>query len=120
MGSLAYVKFVLSLLVRPLRTWFELGGRLERIEDELARQTARSDEQLERIRDDLSAFTTAQSQVTVELQKRMLQAERLQSERLATMDRAVQERIDEWARQLSGQINQLYLSVSGSPARTGR
>lgn len=111
----AYAKAFLVWLWRGLRAWFEVGRRLRQIEQDLQGQVISNRQELKHLQDTVSEAAASERSGFEQVRDRLELLERTQSEQLASLDRALQTRVDEWARQLSAQINQLYAAVASSP-----
>ncbi len=98
-----------------LRGWLEVGQRLGHIEQELKEQAANQQKDVRCLQDAISAAAKSESSGFSQINRRLEDLDRQHTEQLSSLDRALQNRVDEWARQLSGQMNQLYAAVARNP-----
>ena len=100
---------------RCVRAWLEIGQRMQKIELDLKEQAAVREACDQRLRDSISAVLESEKAALDQIHSRIESLDTLQSERLAELDRTLQRRVDDWARQLSAQINQLYAVAARDP-----
>jgi hypothetical protein len=104
----AYVRMFFAWVWRCSRAWIEIGHRVRGLEETLSTRLAehaRVDEELR------AALVDAVASAKLE-------RDRIH-ERIDRLDRTQQLRIDEWAQQVSSQINQVYIAVAASQVREG-
>lgn len=114
-----YIQTFIRWLWRCARAWIEVGHRLETLETDLATLVSVRSAEDQRLDAALADSVATARAGRERLHLRIDELDRAQSARLTAIDAAQQERIDHWALQLSGQINQLYLAIAKSPMKTG-
>ncbi len=108
----AYAKTFLVGLWRAVLSWLQLGQRLERFERDLKDEAARTNLEIEHLRRDLVEVKGFERESLSEVRLRLDHLETKQDARFNSLDRALHNRIDEWSRQLTAQINQVYVEVA--------
>jgi hypothetical protein len=106
MNAWNYVRAFSTWVWGCARAWIEIGHRVQALEGRLQNLSdayVRDDEHLR------AALTTA-------VESAKADRNRIHA-RIDELDRAQQNRIDDWAQQLSGQINQVYITVATSKVR---
>lgn len=106
MNAWNYIKAFSTWVWGCARAWIEIGHRVQSLERRLQNQSAAHVRDDERLR---TALTAAVASAKADRNK--IHA------RIDELDRTQQNRIDDWAQQLSGQINQVYITVATSPVR---
>ncbi len=89
-----------------MRSWLEIGRHIRELEVELKYQAATRRAEDERLQESITAVIASQKAGRESIYRR-----------IDDLDRAQQKRIDDWALQLSGQINQLYAAVANAPLK---
>lgn len=113
-----YIKAFFVWLWRGLRAWSEVGRRLGQIELGLQEQNTVRKNEVEQLQNAITVAAETDKAEFGRIHRRIRELEELQREQLVNLDRALQNRVDEWARQLSGQMNQLYAAVARNPIET--
>lgn len=117
MNAWNYVKIFSTWMLKCARAWVEIGRRVQTLEANVLEQSAAHTREDERLQAALADAVISAKANRENIHRRIDELDRSQSERLTGIDRAQQTRIDDWARQLSSQINQVYLAVAASPVR---
>ncbi len=115
MAILAYPKDLVMMLGRWLRAWLEVGHRLAQIELELRDQAGVREQEIERLEKAISSVSVSYEAGFSQIRQRLEEMDRRHGQEMTNLDRALQSRVDEWARQLSAQMNQLYAAVARNP-----
>lgn len=110
-----YIRTFVAWTWRALRAWFEVGRRLRQIEEDLQQQETVRKQEVEHLKQAISAAAESDKSEFCQIRNQVEELEKQQREQLTNLDRALQSRVDEWARQLSGQMNQLYAAIASSP-----
>lgn len=115
MNIWTYLRAFLAWIWRGVRAWLEVGGRLSQIEQDLQEQVVARKSETEHLQGAIAAAAEAELSSFTQIRDRIEELDKQQREQLSSLDRALQSRVDEWARLLSGQMNQLYAAVARSP-----
>ncbi len=110
-----HARSVIAWFWHSVRAWFEVGRRLVQIEAELQDQASINRQEIERLQAAIASVAESERTGFEQVRSRLETLERKQNDQVASLDRALQERVDEWARQLSGQMNQLYAAIASNP-----
>lgn len=112
MPVLSHLRLLLGWAWRCGRAWIEMGHRVAALEKELHRQAELHRHDDAQLTSEIAAASEAHRARIQQVHRRIDDLDRTQSDRLALLDRTQQHRIDDWAQQLSDQINRLYLTLT--------
>ncbi len=115
MNVWTYLRAFFVWLWRGIRAWYEVGRRLRQIEQDLQQQADVRKMEVEQLRNAIAAAADTDKSEFNQIRHQVEELDIRQREQLGDLDRALQSRVDEWARQLSGQMNQLYAAVARNP-----
>lgn len=115
-----YLRTFVVWLWRGVRAWFEVGRRLSQIELEIQQQVVTRNREVAQLQRAISTAAETERSGFDQIRHQLQELENQQREQLVNLDRALQNRVDEWARQLSGQMNQLYAAIARNPVEAGK
>lgn len=119
-SSWSYITSFAAWTWHCARAWMEIGHRVQALELRLAEQSAEHERDDRQIRTQFTAAVASAKSGRERLHRRIDELDESQRKRLTEMERTQQSRIDDWARQLSGQINHVYMAVAaGSMSAAG-